>query len=452
MGSGKTRVALLLIQAIIQLMPYLLSISFGLIDPKGELFEAALFCLACRLNELDSDAQDQLLRRIVLIDFSSTHALTSYNVLCSWPGTEMDFFIRSRLETILELFPDKLSPRGVGVLKHVLLLLGEFGLPISYFDAVITNESLRYKLVTRSRNAAVRTYFANYFPKESQATIAALRARVDSLFVSSGVRLALSGSSAPDFRRLQNEGTIVLVNLSGPTITRGVRSILQGLLLSDIRQSIFTRPNNPPVTYLWFLDEGQTFLSTRQMQENLTDLLTMGRSFGSFVSLLTQNISAAVPDARILSQLLTNIRWSLSLRSTPQDAAFLRSALPVTGRRRRPRSDPFHEPGFYTPQEERSLLLDSIASLPDRHGFLWLRTRSPEAIQIRTQTLSLPQGERFRAVVEAIRQDPRIGGRLSRTEYEQLIAERDQRWLMHDRDSAELRRHMARAYRRQEDL
>jgi hypothetical protein len=114
------------------------------------------------------------------------------------------------------------------------------------------------------------------------------------------VRLALSGTSAPDFRTLQNEGKIVLVNCSGPTITRGVRLLLQGLVLSDIRQSIFARPNNPPVTYLWFADEAQNFFLTRQQQENMADILTMARSFGSFFYFLRQNLSTAVPDARIL--------------------------------------------------------------------------------------------------------------------------------------------------------
>src|SRR2546427_6006061 len=95
-------------------------------------------------------------------------------------------------------------------------------------------------------------------------SIAALRARMESLFASEGVRLALSGTTAPDFRALQNEGKIVLVNCAGPSITRGVRLLLQGLVLSDIRQAIFARANNPPVTYLWMADEAQNFFLTKK--------------------------------------------------------------------------------------------------------------------------------------------------------------------------------------------
>src|SRR5205807_3619836 len=222
-------------------------------------------------------------------------------------------------------------------------------------------------------------------------------------------------------------------NCAGPTITRGVRLLLQGLVLSDIRQAIFARPNNPPVTYLWCADEAQNFFLTRQMQENMADILTMARSFGSFFYFLCQNLSTAVPDARILETLHTNIRWSLTLRSTPHDAAFLRSALPVTGRMRRPEANPFREATVYGSEEERTLALNGIANLPDREGYLWLKTRSAQAIRLRTPEIRLPENEEFRRVIELLRDDPALGGRFSRSEYERLIKERDSRWLNDER-------------------
>jgi hypothetical protein len=430
MGSGKTMAACLILDAIIARLPQLRSMAFGVLDAKGELFERALFLLAHRLEELAEPAQEELLKRIVVIDFSARRAVSSYNILSRWPYTEPDFFITSRLETLRELLPsgDKLSLRGGVVLKNVLALLSEFGLPLTHLAQVLEGEAFRSRLLAQSNNPEVKLYFAHHFGQEGKQTIAALRVRIESLFASEGVRLALAGSSAPDFRRLQNEGKIVLINCAGPSITRGVRSLLQGLVLSDIRQAIFARPNNPPVTCLWATDEAQNFFQTKQQQENLADVLTMGRSFGSFFCFLCQNLTTAVPDARILETLHTNIRWSLTLRGTPRDAQFLRAALPVTGRRPRPDAHPFRERSFYSPEEERALLLDGIAHLPDRTGYLWVKARSPEAIKIRTRALSLPEGEAFRRTVEALREEPRLGGRLSRLEYERVIEERDREW------------------------
>jgi hypothetical protein len=449
MGSGKTMAACVVLDAMIERMPRLRSMSFGVLDAKGELFERAAFLLARRLEKLEGRTREELLNRIVIIDFSSQQAVSPYNILSRWSYTERDFFVTSRLETLRELLPagDKLSLRGATVLKHVIALLSEFDLPLTYLNHVLESQALRARLLARSKNAELRSYFGRHFGQEGKATIGALRARMESLFASDGVRLALSGSTAPDFRRLQNEGKIVLVNCAGQSITRGVRLLLQGLVLSDIRQAIFSRPNNPPVSYLWLADEAQNFFLTRQQQENMADVLTMARSFGSFFCFLCQNIAMAIPDARILETLHTNIRWSLTLRGTPRDAQFLRAALPVTGRRARPEPHPFRERTSYSPEEERSLLLEGIAHLPDRTGYLWLKARSPEAIKIETATLELPDGPEFRRIVEALRAEPNFGKRIPPSEYEKLIVDRDRNWLEPTESSSDLGEVFEKKYR-----
>ena len=440
MGSGKTMAACVLLDAIVSLMPQLRSLSFGVLDAKGELFDRALFLLARRLEALEGRAREELLSRIEIIDFSAREAVSPYNILARWKHTEQDFFVMSRLETLRELLPsgEKLSLRGTSVLKHALTLLSEFNLPLTHLTRVLESQAFRAKLIARSKQPDVRAYFGRHFAQEAKATIGALRTRMDSLFASEGVRLALSGWTAPDFRQLQDEGKVVLVNCAGQTITRGVRLLLQGLVLSDIRQAIFSRPNNPPVSYLWLADEAQNFFLTRQQQADTADILTMGRSFGSFFCFLCQNVAAAIPDARILEILHTNTRWSLTLRGSPRDAQFLRAALPATGRRLRPEPHPFRERTYYSPEEERALLLEGVANLPDRVGYLWLKTRAREALQITTPTLTLPEGEAFRRVVESLRAEPRLGHRILRSAYDRQMLERDREWLDHAEEQSDL--------------
>src|SRR5204863_9237624 len=135
-------------------------------------------------------------------------------------------------------------------------------------------------------------------------------------------------------------GKIVLVNCFGASISRGVRRVLQGLVLSDIRQAVFAR-KNPSSPYLWFCDEAQNFFLTEKLRDNMSDLLTMSRSFGTFFLYLTQNIGSAVQDSRMMSTISTNTRWSFSMRGEPSDCDFLKSVLPITGRKPRLRTDPF---------------------------------------------------------------------------------------------------------------
>jgi len=134
----------------------------------------------------------------------------------------------------------------------------------------------------------------------------------------------------------------------------------------------------------------------------MADILTMARSFGSFFYFLCQNLSTAIPDVRILEQLHTNTRWSLTLRGSSRDAQFLRPALPVTARLARPEPHPFRERTTYSREEERALLLDGIAHLPDRTGYLWLKARFAEAIQLRTRMPVIPQGEEFRRIIATL--------------------------------------------------
>ena len=72
---------------------------------------------------------------------------------------------------------------------------------------------------------------------------------------------------------------------------------------------------------------------------------------------------------------------------------------------------------------------DMDIHLPDRTGYLWLKTRSPEAIKIRTTDIALPQGREFRQAIEMLREEPRLGSRLARAAYDAGIETRDREWF-----------------------
>ena len=202
--------------------------------------------------------------------------------------------------------------------------------------------------------------------------------------------------------------------------------------------------------YLWVCDEAQNFFRTRQLRENMAELLTMSRSFGAFFLYLTQNITTAVQDGEMLETLHTNTRWSLSMRGTTKDGAFLKEAFPVTGRMPKPRNNPYAPTEFYSPAEERSILLSGLAHLPDRTGWLWLKSKTGEAMNIRTATLTLPEGTEFREAVDRIRDNPRIGQRLSRATFMAEIARRDDAFAKKDEPDAV--EQLKKSYKSEEEL
>jgi hypothetical protein len=427
-GSGKTRFALLILKSLIGLLPDARAMGFCVLDPKGETFAGALYLLKQRLAEIGKAEARELRRRVVVIDFSLRDPLSSYNILARWPNADADFFAGSRADLLLDLLPggDALSLGGSALLRKAILLLSEFGLPIGWLDDLLFDDTLRARFLGRSSNKDVVEYFARQFPNVPKQTIAALSRRMEALFSSDALRCVLSGQTAPDFRALQDGGKIVLINCAGPNLSRGVRRVLQALLISDFCHAVFSRERRD--AFLLIPDEAQNFFITEKLRDQMSDFLCMSRSFGVHGLFLTQSIAGAVQDSRILNTLLTNIRWTFAMRGDPGDAAHLKGALPVSGRIRKPHASPFEEPSFHTLNEERSIALAGVANLPDRTGYLWLKARAPEAFLMRTADLDLPVAGELEREILPLRCDSTFGTRQSRKEYDRIREQRSREW------------------------
>ena len=96
------------------------------------------------------------------------------------------------------------------------------------------------------------------------------------------------------------------------------------------------------------------------------------------------------------------------------------------------------------------MLLSGLAHLPDRTGWLWLKSKTGEAMKMRTRTLDLPQGDEFKAMVNRVRANPRIGGRMSRAEFLAEIARRDGAFLKKDEPDAV--EQLKKSYRAEEEV
>ncbi len=428
-GCGKTRFALIILKSVIGLLPGTRALGCCVLDPKGETFDGALYLVKQRIAELGKAEARELRRRIVVIDFSLRDPLSSYNILARWPNADADYFAGSRADVLLDLLPggEGLSLGGSALLRKAILLLSEFDLPIGWLDELLFDDALRGRLLARSVDKEVVLYFTRQFPNVPKQTMAALSRRMEALFSSEALRCILSGRSAPDFRALQDEGKIVLIKCAGPNLSRGVRRVLQALIVSDFCQAVFSRRRRD-VPFLLVPDEAQNFFVTERLRDQMTDFLCMSRSFGVHGLFLTQSMAGAVQDSRVLNTLHTNIRWTFSMRGEPSDAAHLKGALPVTGRKSRPQTSPFEEPSFHSLNEERSITLEGVANLPDRMGYLWLKSRAPEAFLMRTADLDIPVATELEQEILPLRCDPTFGMRHSRKEYDGLTEQRNKEW------------------------
>lgn len=396
-GAGKSYTALWIILSALRIISQILNDSscvpfpaFAVLDAKGELFEKTISYIYAFLYRLEPGMREALKKKLVTINFSGSD-ITPYNVLARREGLADELMVADLIDTISEQFSglSEMSVRMKMIAKYFFLLMSEFDLPLPFFERLCSDPILLGGLAEKSKNLQVRDYFNHRFSDESESTFLALRQRIDSLLVSEGVRLSLSASSAPDFAALQDQGCIFLINTAGRNITRRISELLQGIVLSHIKQSIFRRTNyNQKV--LIFMDEAQNLFKSSVNREHMVDLLTMSRSFGSFVVLITQSLTSAVRDSDVLNSIMSNVRWLVMLRSTPRDAELIAPAIPLTGMQSKPRQYPLEPAKRMSGSEELRMRLKEIPRLPDRQAYLWLKAYLHTAVKITTPRVPTP--------------------------------------------------------------
>jgi len=426
-GSGKTMAILLMISAMLEAGEDSRA-GWAIVDgAKSDLFLGALYLVKRRLDKLaacDPSAASRLRRRVRIIDFAApASTVTPFNLLARWPNAEPDSFASHQVDLLLDVLPNGDALKlAAAPLKTLIQILSapEVGMSVIDLIRVLDDEEYLNEVLGRCHDGALVGTLTRQLGTISRSTRAALRRRLEVLVSSASVARMLAGRTAPDFRRFQDEGCFVAVNCSGPNISGGLSQFLNTLVVSNFCRSVYAR-RNPDVPFVVIADESQHLFSSVIMREHLSDAGRLSRRYGTHFWFITQNLSASVPDARLLRLLHTNVGWTWSGRGDPMDCAFLKPVIPVTGRRPQPKREHFEETRFYTDAEERTLLLEEIANLANRNGYFWLKGQSSEAVKIRTANLDIPQGAELEKAVLSIRNDATIGQRVSRKEYDRSL-------------------------------
>lgn len=390
-GTGKSYLALLLLMHSLENFRSGKYIPMAILDAKGELAAKAIEYIQAFIYQFRDEDRECLQRKVVVMDFAQTDKIMPYNILdCSNMPAEL--LVNTRIQTINQIYrgTSALTARMRSILKYMMLLMIEHKLPITLFEKLCLDAKLVQKLAVKSKDERLRHYFTTRFPKEARSTVLGLAQRIDSLFVSEGVKLSMSARSAPDFQKLQDEGYFIIINVCGPHISRSTSEFLLRIILSDIQQSVFRRKKTD-IDYLWCLDEAQVLYRDQISRENMNDLLTMSRSFGSYFMLLTQSLTSAVRDSDIINSILQNIRWTMMFRSTLRDAKIIAPAIPITGMRGDATLFPFGQQKFLTKEQELKCRLEEITHFPEQIGYLWLRSEVPHAIKMKTRRLPSPE-------------------------------------------------------------
>jgi hypothetical protein len=231
---------------------------FALLDPHGDLAEAALALLPrSRCNDL------------VLIDPADLAHPIGFNPLAKVPDDLKPVVADGLVAAFRHVWPESWGPRLDYILTHaVRALLDVPGATLLMLPRLLIDERFRVRLVTRHVcDPLVRNYWLNEFAAYSPAfrteAIAPIQNKIGKALMVPALRNILAQpKSSITFRRLIDEGAIVICNLSKGRLGESTAHLLGALIVTALAQAALSRADTAAEkrrAFHLYADEFQSF-------------------------------------------------------------------------------------------------------------------------------------------------------------------------------------------------
>lgn len=287
---------------------------FALIDPHGDLVEA-----------VHESLSPSALSRSTYLNIPDPSQPFGYNPVRRVREDRIPLAVSGILETFEKLWPNAWGVRMEHVLRNTLyLLLERDGSTLPDALRLYADKSFRRAVVSKSRNEVVRRFwtheFENYPPRLQAEAVAPIQNKLGALLADPTMyRVLVEPAHNLRFRRIMDEGGILLVNLAKGRIGEDAAHLLGGLIVSTIGLAAMSRADMPPADrrpFVLYVDEFQTFttLSFVSMWSEL-------RKFGCGIVAANQYLHQLEPEIR--HAVLGNAGTLISFRVGPEDADIL---------------------------------------------------------------------------------------------------------------------------------
>jgi hypothetical protein len=296
-GQGKSK---FLQQLLFQLA--VLGHGCGVFDPHADLASDLLAQLASYPTPawLSHPANRD---RVIYLDPSRTDYLIPCNILKSSCSTPYEV-AENVVEAFRRVWPETLTgaPRFAQILRSAALTLSLNGLSLLELEPLLTDKAFRMRLLATTPDPLVVTFFTQQYDKwgREQAIFASpVLNKVSAFLFKPQVRLMLGANeNRLDFRRIIDEGKVLIVNLGG-FHDEETQRLLGALLITALEQATFSRSNQAPAKrrpFFCMIDEFPLFCS--RDQTSLARILSECRKYRLHLGLAHQTITQ-LPGQRI---------------------------------------------------------------------------------------------------------------------------------------------------------
>lgn len=295
----------------------------ALLDPHGDLAEAVLMHVPrSRTNDL------------VYLNPADAERPIGFNPLSSVPEDFKPIVANDVVGAFKHVWPDSWGPRLDYVLINaVRTLLDVPGGTLLMLPRLLIDDPFREQLLHRHvRDPVVRSFwrheYAGFTAGLRAEAISPIQNKIGRVLIEPRLRNILAQPrSTIRFRRLIDEGAIVVCNLAKGRLGESVSHLLGALLTSTIAQAALSRadvaPVDRPVFHL-YADEFQSFAT-----DSFALILSEARKYGLTLTVAHQFIEQ-LPE-RLRAAVFGNVGSILACRSGASDAPLLAEQIGLGG-------------------------------------------------------------------------------------------------------------------------
>ena len=263
--------------------------------------------------------------RLVYLNACDPWLSLGYNPLRRVREDKIPLAVSGLLETLKKIWPDAWGVRMEHVLRNSLYaLLERDGSTLPDILSLYTDENYRKEVVRGIRNEVVKRFwtdeFENYPARLRAEACAPIQNKLGALLSDPTLhRILVNPTIDLHFRKLMDDGMILLVNVSKGRLGEESSLLLGSLIVSTLGLAAFSRAEAAPETrrpFFVYLDEFHNFTTLM-----LANMMSELRKYGVGLVLAHQYLHQLEPD--IQHAVLGNAGTIISFRVGPEDATIL---------------------------------------------------------------------------------------------------------------------------------
>jgi len=283
---------------------------FCLIDPHGDL--------AKQMAEVIDD-------RHIVWNIADPNCPYGYNPLSSVSAPYRPLIASGLIDTLKKQWADAWGARMEHLLRYALLaLLEQPRASLNDIMSTFLDKGFQARVVSTVSDPQVRRFWNVEYKAMNYKTavdgVAPIANKLGAFLAHPVVRKAVCEPERPlRFRKLMDEGTVLIVNLAKGRLGTDVSNVMGGLILSSLALAALSReslPDRERQPYMIYCDEFQSFTT-----DAIADMLADLRKFAVGLALATQHTSRI--DQSALDAIIGNVGSMISFRVGASDAPLL---------------------------------------------------------------------------------------------------------------------------------